>query len=943
MKKIFTFLLLALLALPVMAQAPKREFRSVWLTSYVRIDWPSRNAVGNPTKAKAELLSFIENHANRNYTGICIHVREAADANYKSSYEPWAVELTGTRGKDPGWDPLAFAVEECHKRGLECYAWINPFRFNYRNESRNTQQDAYVRSQGWLISHGGKDVFNPALPAVRQYIYNIIREIYTNYRIDGFLFDDYFYPNDIPTDNSADDYDDFVAQNPGLIASRSNIQNWRRGNINLFMRELYAQIQNERPDIRFGVSPAGIGYKGAGDAGVEPCPVGNDWQYDGICSDPLAWLKDGSLDFISPQIYWAVSPSANRYTSAAPHQPLCEWWAGVAQHFNRHFYTSTAAYMFINESNNDPVYNNETNWADIGRQIELNRQYSAPGTCGTIAYSAKYMDGPLCSGWGDYLQAHQFPTKSLIPIVAWKEHAPLTAPVVKREGNKLTWATGEPEPTGLDPIRRYTVYAVPEDISLGGAADLGGDGLSCNYLRTVVYSQNWEIPANYRTGYWYAVCAYDGYGYESEPCIIGTPGSSDTPRDQTEYEDTENLSVTNLWFRSVEAPYANFGVDGNGSLNRGMVVTPSKVFITGKNKNVDPDRCFLITYDTGTGEYLGEINLPISTSGYACNDIIKDNLGNIYISNLVLNIKTAPVLLYPFDPETGTVGTAIELSGGDQTGRVDHVSVFADPEEPSKLTVFAAVANSATLVRWKVENGVQTGMGVKTVSTFRPASATTFGIAPRTHALSASVVVVDGANTYPAEYRFTNGSLTDYFGGEATLLPDGYQSNGFGRAVNLGVIGYAAADHYAANGYKFNLAAENASRAAGYHLLWTVPQVNMGGTSSTTMSTPVDFAEFNDNGTDRAYCAVYAPGNGVAVYLLSSRGQSTVCRPSENVPAITVNGNTVAFGAVVASVAVYRPDGTLVATGAGTDSVQLPASRGIYIVIADGRSYKVAI
>ena len=943
MKKLLTIALMTLIMFGAMAQAPKREFRSVWLTSYVRIDWPSSGAVNNPTKAKAELLSFIENHANRNYTGICLHVREAADANYASTYEPWAVELTGTRGKNPGWDPLAFAVEECHKRGIECYAWINPFRFNYRNESRNTPQDSYVRNQGWLISYGGKDVFNPALPEVRQYIYNIIREIYTNYRIDGFLFDDYFYPNNIPADSSADDYADFVEQNPGKQPSKLNIQNWRRGNINLFMRELYAQVQNERPDIRFGISPAGIGYLGAADAGVAPCPIGTDWQYDQICSDPLAWLKDGSLDFISPQIYWAVSPEANRYTSAAPHQPLAEWWAGVSRHFNRHFYTSTPAYMFIDEDGH-PIYNNETNWADIGKQIELNRQYSAPGCAGTIAYSAKNMDGPLCSGWGDYLQEHQFTTKSLIPIVEWKEHAPLTAPEATQQGNVLTWATAEPAPTGLDPIRRYTVYAIPENISKTGAADLGGDGLSSTYLRAVVYDQKWTIPAEYRNGYWYAVCAYDGYGYESEPCIVGTPGESSTLRDQTEYPDVNGVSITNLWFRSKEAPYSNFSIDGNGSLNRGMVVTPSKVFITGKDKNVDPGRCFLMTYDTETGEYLGEVNLPIATNGYACNDIIKDSLGNIFISNLVLNISTSPVILYPFDPETCTVGTPIQLTGGSQTGRVDHVSVYTNPSDPSELTVFAALANTGTIVRWEVKNGVQTAMNVLNVTNFLPSSTSNFGIAPRTHALSSLYVVVDGGNTYPAEYRFTNGSHTDYFGNTPALVPDGFQSNGYANSVALSIKGYAAADHFAAGGYKFNLATYASLNTVDHKLMWTIPQVNIGSTSSTTMSTPIDFAEYREDGVDKAYCAIYAPGNGLAVYHLSKSSSNTDgCLIEVATPRLSVRGNSVFFSVPVASAAAYRPDGTLVATAADTESLQLPAVAGIYIVIADGTSYKVVI
>lgn len=243
------------------AQEPKREFRSVWLTTYQLIDWPSSSARGNEEKCKAELLEYLDNHEKRNYTGVCLHVRTWADAVYKSSYEPWSEWVSGTRGKDPGWDPLAFAVEECHKRGLECYAWVNPFRFSRNWQARTTPQDLEVLSKGWIIDNGTTtqhneyQIFNPALPEVREYLYGIMKEIYTNYRIDGFLFDDYFYPNKIPADNTAQDYADFQEQNPGVSGTKENINNWRRGNINLFMRELYAMVQKDRPDIRFGLSP----------------------------------------------------------------------------------------------------------------------------------------------------------------------------------------------------------------------------------------------------------------------------------------------------------------------------------------------------------------------------------------------------------------------------------------------------------------------------------------------------------------------------------------------------------------------------------------------------------------------------------------------------------------------------------------------------------------
>ena len=280
MKKSFLLLLVLLaVAVTAAAQEPKREFRSVWLTTYQLIDWPSSSARGNEEKCKAELLEYLDNHEKRNYTGVCLHVRTWADAVYKSSYEPWSEWVSGTRGKDPGWDPLAFAVEECHKRGLECYAWVNPFRFSRNWQARTTPQDLEVLSKGWIIDNGTTtqhneyQIFNPALPEVREYLYGIMKEIYTNYRIDGFLFDDYFYPNKIPADNTAQDYADFQEQNPGVSGTKENINNWRRGNINLFMRELYAMVQKDRPDIRFGLSPPAWQRKVAPISRVSTCAL----------------------------------------------------------------------------------------------------------------------------------------------------------------------------------------------------------------------------------------------------------------------------------------------------------------------------------------------------------------------------------------------------------------------------------------------------------------------------------------------------------------------------------------------------------------------------------------------------------------------------------------------------------------------------------------------
>lgn len=257
------------------AQSPKRDFRSVWLTTYMTIDWPSKRGTSASIvkQQKEELIEYLDNHKKRNFNGVCFHVRTMADAVYRSSYEPWSEYVSGIRGKDPGWDPLAFVVEEAHKRGLECYAWVNPYRYNRNWQSRTTPQDKAVEAhKGWLINQGTVDqadqqtsaneyqVFNPALPEVREYLLNVFREIYMNYRIDGMLFDDYFYPNNIPATTKALDYADFHAQNPGHATDTEGLKqqmgDWRRANVNLLMHQLYEEIQARRPDLRFGLSPA---------------------------------------------------------------------------------------------------------------------------------------------------------------------------------------------------------------------------------------------------------------------------------------------------------------------------------------------------------------------------------------------------------------------------------------------------------------------------------------------------------------------------------------------------------------------------------------------------------------------------------------------------------------------------------------------------------------
>ena len=537
-------LLSAALALSFMCTAaaqadpPKREFRSSWVAG-MGIDWPKSK---DQATAKKQLITYLDKFKAQNMTGVCIHVRPRADAYYKSSYEPWSADLTGTRGKDPGWDPLAFAIEECHKRGLECYAWINPYRVNADNVTYTTSFDKEWDNNGWLIRSRKWTSFNPGHPGARQHCFDVIKEIYTNYNIDGMLFDDYFYPGNgmqgVPaqgwetqSDSDADDYEMWENAKSGMT-----LYNWRRNNVNTFVKELYDMIQETRPDLRFGIGPAGVVRKSASLYNLkQPAIKSGDWQYDKIYSDPLKWLADGSIDFISPQVYWSTT------NADAPFRPLAEWYGMVAKHFNRHNYISIAAYKLHKDYAHEFGGNNENGWLQIQTQLECTRTYNQNEASGIIYYNTQSVNGPALTGLGDWMGEHCFQRPALVPKVTWKDRVVYSAPESAEHSNGvIKWkaTTGAPKA-----IIRYTVYAVPSTVNYSDALASDGDGIDGKYLQSVVYGTSYTLPADAMTNHWYAVCVYDGYGYESEPALINYNGPGSGIIGVTDENSTE-LSFT---------------------------------------------------------------------------------------------------------------------------------------------------------------------------------------------------------------------------------------------------------------------------------------------------------------------------------------------------------------------------------------------------------------
>ncbi|MCQ2290838.1 MAG: family 10 glycosylhydrolase [Muribaculaceae bacterium] len=502
MKRTIVYSLLLVLALSACAQRlpqktmpPKRELRSAWVSTVWGIDWPKQGA--SAASQKAELVRMLDSLKNNNFNAINLQVRSMSDALYKSSYEPWTSYLTGTRGKDPGYDPLGFAVSECHKRGMEIHAWINPYRFGI-STMWNNERDQEARKH--LLKWDKFYILDPSDPWTIERIVNVCREVVTKYDVDGILYDDYFYPNGISQTVAAPDYKTW--KNSGTSLS---IGDWRRENVNRMVKAVYDMIQKEKPYVRYGISPAGVACTSKSLAekyGIEPCPSGSDWQYNGIFSDPVAWLKGKMIDFIAPQVYWKIGFKRADFSLVSP------WWCKVAKHFGRQAFVSMSIDKVVSTSE----------FPEWAAEMEILRKNSPKDQGGTIFWSVRnlYNKPAFSEQLCHYLKRTVYQYPSLVPIAPWRNNVARKAPVInflKHEGAQLKWQ--------LIPRLRYTVYAFPKSV------DKAAFQKDVNYLLGMVYNPEtraeevvYNIPSHLRSGYRFAVCALDRYGNEYAPTFV---------------------------------------------------------------------------------------------------------------------------------------------------------------------------------------------------------------------------------------------------------------------------------------------------------------------------------------------------------------------------------------------------------------------------------------
>ncbi len=500
-------LLLGTLFIPAQAQV-KREQRGVWMSAYVS-DWPSGAITErNAPAMRLACQKMLDTLAVNNMNAIYFHVRAMCDAYYDSAYEPWSNLVSGQRGMAPAFDPFDYLITESHKRGIEVYAWVNPYRYASKSAGLWGQSELdYVHTHPeWLLQDDYETVLNPGLPEVRQRVVDVCQDIITKYDCDGLVFDDYFYNQD----GASMDLDSALYNAYRREGGTMSQGDWRRENVNMMVHDVNEMVKNTKPWVRFGIGPAGVACSSpavAAQYGVDPSP-GSDWQYNQIFSDPMAWISRGTIDFMAPQVYWNTSQT---YTG------VTQWWGKIGQKFNRHVYISGYAVDRMTEG---------SNWSldEYVNQVLIMRDAMKSGVFGMVYF--KYGTWRNLSGMLNgktkqlrhYLKEHVYTTPSLNPAVAWiqPDHTYGTITGFERNANVLQWDSV--------PNVRYVVYAIPDSV------DMATFKCQPQYILGVRYAPSFDIPQAYQQGYDFAVTILDRWENEYAPLQLGaTPTQAPKP------------------------------------------------------------------------------------------------------------------------------------------------------------------------------------------------------------------------------------------------------------------------------------------------------------------------------------------------------------------------------------------------------------------------------
>ncbi|GII58178.1 glycosyl hydrolase [Planotetraspora thailandica] len=445
------------------------------------LDWPSRPGL-SPTQQRAEYVKLLDLAAERRFNAVFVQVRPASDAVYRSPLEPWSKYLTGTAGKDPGWDPMPFLIEEAHKRGMEFHAWFNPFRAADTADLRKLPANHPARLHpSWVVKHEGQLYYNPGLPQVRDWVTKVVTDVTRRYDVDGIHFDDYFYPYPGQTTYFADSAA-FTKYGKGM-----KLADWRRANVNKLIAQVSEAVHTAKPYVKFGVSPFGIWRNKSED------PSGSNTKgmsaYSAIYADAKAWIKARSVDYLIPQLYWP------RGYAAADYDTLVSWWANAVKGSGVDLYIGQALYQVGTKS--IPAWGKA---GELPSHLAVNRKY--PEVRGDVFFNAaKLRSNPLTVL--DRIADQYYTQPALLPLIkGFNTKAPQAPRDVQYSEGRLSW---KPEPG----VRAYGIYRAED-----GAGDCATtDGRNLIAIVPAGSAHSYATPAKGT----YFVTALDRLNNESLP------------------------------------------------------------------------------------------------------------------------------------------------------------------------------------------------------------------------------------------------------------------------------------------------------------------------------------------------------------------------------------------------------------------------------------------
>lgn len=403
-----------------------REFRAAWIATVANIDWPSRPGLP-PDQQRAELVTLLDRARATGLNAVILQIRPSADALYDSPLEPWSEFLTGTMGKapDPPYDPLAFAIDEAHARGLELHVWFNPYRVRHTDAAGPAAATHASLAMPDAVRRYGKFLwFDPGEPLAADRFIDVVLDVVARYDIDGVHIDDYFYPYPVKEGDREvpfpDEESHARAVAAGGLADRAA---WRRDNVDRLVERMWREVKKLKPHVLVGVSPFGIWRPG------HPPGIKGLDQVAALNADPKKWLHEGWLDYLAPQLYWRIDAPEQGF------EKLLGWWAGENEKHRGLWpglYTSR-----VRRDSAAPVTKAVWEADEILRQVQATRAHG--GADGAIHFSMKALADDF-DGVATKLAEGPYAEPAVVPAVR-PPHGPLpAAPVVTRDAAGVAFA-----------------------------------------------------------------------------------------------------------------------------------------------------------------------------------------------------------------------------------------------------------------------------------------------------------------------------------------------------------------------------------------------------------------------------------------------------------------------------------------------------------------------